>query len=961
MPTVTYTATKDASAINQVGGSFEGWSGWDDHHPVGRFNSGNYDGASFIYFPINFAGMTGITSATLRLTGAKNGSVHCFNTSGTTITIKRMTSDWGEGTDRGENVWSGNESWDWSNRVDAGNTTNDQVSWSRGAISDNVEYSVDITSIVLDWAPTSAGGSGNSNYGILLKNNSTSSADGMDFYTRHVSGKKPELDIVYTTNTAPNAPTSLSPTGGAIVNSLTPTFTGNFSDPNAGDTMSGYQIIVYNDSGGTSVKWDSGTITTSGATSFSKLYSGTTLTGNTTYWWKARTRDTNGSVWGSYSSLQSFKVNTPPPTPTGLSPSNGSTVSTLTPVFSGSSDDADPSDQLAYKSVIVYTDSSGSNVKWSSGDVSASGSTFSLTYSGSALSTGTQYWWKARVRDTNGAYSSYTSLQSFTTYTVGTPTNLSPSNSKVNTLTPTFQGTAAVTMNAFNYVIYQSDGTTQVFDSGTVASSGTAVSHVYGGAPALSFGTKYYWKLRTRDTSNVWSSFSALQPFWTNASPAATQVDPPNNGFVTTLTPVFTTDYSDADQANGFSDDPTNYTVEVSRVSDSVVMHTLSKSSGLSTTSNTVQRAAEGTALSFDVQYRWRARFTDSSGAANATGNYTGYFIFKPTQAPTISSFVVQAADLTTGEINKPNPTLTWSFSGSGGKAQKTKRLRVYLTSDSSLVYDSGVVNSSTASIQVPVGYLSNSIQYDFKLDTTDTEDVPSAQSSVTYTATWSPPPAITGFSVTADDETGRMIVEWDVSTLSEADFNRYTVYRQRVDTETSYTQIADVTSQSVTSYDDFEASLGVTYNYYITQWKTIAGDSPLEGPVSDIVQVSLTTDSWFIISTTDPLNLSLTLAVSSETHTAPFQEETFEPFGRSRKVIVRSGRFGNEGEIEFFWLASERSASELILDRILSTREPVYLKSPFGDNFRATLRAPQKTYMNGGHMTARVPFVEVA
>lgn len=940
MPTVTFNCTKDASALSP----YQGWSGWDDHHPVGTSPSGNLY-ASFLYFPINFAGMTSITSATLKMYGAEVAFVtHLSHTSASELRIRRMTSSWGEGTDRGENLWSTGETWDYTNRANA-YTTAGQVFVNTGPISNNVLYSYDVTDIVTAWAPLAAGGGATTNHGFVLKNASTASADGLEYYSRHVSGKVPQLTIVYVNNTAPAAPTGLLPTGGSVYNSLTPTFTGTFSDTDAGDQLSAVQILAYSDAVGTTLVWDSGTLTASGQT-FSKTC-GVNLAGNTVHSWKARTRDAGGNAWGPYSALQVFTPNTPPPVPTGLSPATNSTVTVLTPAFTGSSDDGDVGDDLNAAQVIVYTDAAGSTVKWDSGSVAASGTTFSVTYAGTALVTATDYWWKARVQDSNLAWSGYTALQKFTSYTVGAPTGLAPANAKVNTLTPTLTATAASTMTSFDITVYASDGVTSIHTV-NVVTGGTAISYVYAGT-ALSWATKYYWKVRSSDIVPVASAYTALQPFWTNSSPSAVQTSPANGAYVSTLTPSFVTNYLDADKSNGFADDPTLYTVEVI---DSVgtVMHTLDDSTGLSGTSNSIARVAEGTALSLGSTYRWRARYTDSSGAANALGAYGGYSSFTPVTLGVVSSFV--CTDLTAGDIDQPDATFTWAYTAT----QSKKRFLVY-DSSSALIFDSGHLVSATLTYTLADGILTNGASYTFGIISTNSYGLPAVEVQVSYDTAWAPPPALESFSATGDEEAGYVKLYWDQTTVDAADFIKYVVYRS-VDAGASWSVIASLTDPAEHFYNDHDAEFGTSYSYKVTQFKDVSGVI-LESADSDIATTSIESDDWWIV-VPDRDDLNMTLIVEDENHESPFQQETFEPFGRTRKVIVRSGILGREGSITFYILAEDRVADIAKLEEILSLNTSVYLKNPFGDTNLVFLNAPKTSYLNGGNVRLQCNYTEV-
>jgi len=952
--TVTYTCSKDASARD---GSV-GWSGWDDHHPCGM-GSAKYK--SFVYFPINFSGMTSIVSATLKLTGHRAGSGnHVYGNasqSGRILLVRRMTSDWGEGTDRGESIWSSNESWNYTNRATA-YTTSGQTSHACTTYGEGVVMSINVLDIVNAWY------SGSNNYGFCLNNNDmTTVGDGLEFYARHVSGKKPELTIVYETNTAPTAPSLSTPTIGAVT-TTSPTFTATMNDADANDKVGSAQVIVYNDAGGTSLKWDSGQVAQSRtATSFSIAYAGTTLSGNTTYYWKARNSDLAGS-WSPYTGLRAFKPNNSPPTPTNVTPTANSTITTLTPTFTGASDDPDPNDQLAYARVVVYNDAGGTSVKWDSGDVSSSGSSFSITCGTTLAPNGVSYWVRAQTADTNGWYSGWSALQKFTTYTAGLPTGLVVKNSsggsavsKTTTLTPYIAFTTPTTMNLYDMIIYNgTTGATHVSLT-NVASSGTTVNYLYA-TTALSWGSKYRVKVRYRDTNNIWSAYSPDETgmtFYTNSAPVATQTSPVNNAVVTTLTPQYTSTFSDADKALGFADAPSSYVVEVSMMySPYTVMHTLTKSAGLTTTSNSTARAAEGTALSLDTWYRWRCYYVDNTGSANATGSYTGYAGFKPSAIPTTSGLAVIANDLTLGYINKGNPTLTWTFSGSGGKSQAKRKMVVKDVNDLS-VYDSGWQTSSSTSFAMPSGKLSNGQDYTFYLYAEDTDTLQADYDSVTYTTTWTPPAVIEGVSATAYDDAGYVKIEWDPS--ADGNYVKYTLYRRSYGAE-DWETYAVITNVNQPFYDDYNTGYGVEYEYMVKQSSLVGADT-VESYPSEVTTGALSSDDWWIVAPNRP-DLTFSIAVTDESHSAPFQEEVFEPFGRNRKVIVRSGILGNEGTVEIYFDLFERKAKEAQLTAILNLTDAVYIKSPFGDYYYSYFGAPTKSYLNGGAMKISLPYTEV-
>src|SRR6478735_6561427 len=210
-------------------------AGASDFNPTGLYGGFLY--RTLLGFSYSFSGMVSITSAVLWMKSSTQNYV-AFG-SDPDMTVRRLSSSWSEGSSVG---LSGSNAVHWGNQP---------------------------------------GVTGSTATGDMTTSESTWDS----------------ITITYTTNTAPNAPTSPTPTGDTVVSGLTPTFSATFSDPDAGDHMANAQVIVYADDG-TTVIWDSGSFAAAGA-SFSKAYAGSALTGNTFYKWKGRTADDDGA-WGAY-------------------------------------------------------------------------------------------------------------------------------------------------------------------------------------------------------------------------------------------------------------------------------------------------------------------------------------------------------------------------------------------------------------------------------------------------------------------------------------------------------------------------------------------------------------------------------------------------------------------------------------------------------------------------------------
>ena len=103
-------------------------------------------------------------------------------------------------------------------------------------------------------------------------------------------------------NTAPNAPTGLSPDGATINKNITQRFSWTFDDPDAGDAQSAYDLR-YREVG--DVTWID---VSGGATEFHDFAGGTFTAGD--WEWQVRTTDNGGEV-GPYSAVEAYTVGAP--------------------------------------------------------------------------------------------------------------------------------------------------------------------------------------------------------------------------------------------------------------------------------------------------------------------------------------------------------------------------------------------------------------------------------------------------------------------------------------------------------------------------------------------------------------------------------------------------------------------------------------------------------------------------
>src|SRR3990167_5042100 len=238
MTVQTRYASKDA--FMGLGDGVSGWNGEDNHLLIGGTDFSNTF-RSCVYFSIDFSPMDSVSEAILTL--VSSGGVHLNQTSApSSVNGYRMTKDWAEGGyNPGEGELAFGMEYSYNNRFDK-YTVNGaaSASWTLGAV--DTEEFIDVTDIVRDWK------NGAQQYGFMLVNTSSeyTSSKGMSFFSRQAGGsRRPRLEITYTSNTAPNAPTIDDPRDGETKHTLVPTFSGTRSDANANDVLTGVQIETY--------------------------------------------------------------------------------------------------------------------------------------------------------------------------------------------------------------------------------------------------------------------------------------------------------------------------------------------------------------------------------------------------------------------------------------------------------------------------------------------------------------------------------------------------------------------------------------------------------------------------------------------------------------------------------------------------------------------------------------------
>ncbi|MDO9579587.1 MAG: hypothetical protein Q7J06_03335, partial [Bacteroidales bacterium] len=233
-----------------------------------------------------------------------------------------------------------------------------------------------------------------------------------------------------------------------------------------------------------------------------------------------------------------FTFNQPPNTPTNSLPINEATAQDLNVGLTGSAYSDPQSDPQTDAGWQVDDDSDFATPVWTrtaglaetTTTVATSTGAFANELAGKTeLDHNTTYYWQVRYSD--GVWSNWSASTTFTTNNIQTPTNQSPANgATLTTLTPLLEADVFVDQQSgHTHVASQwlvddnSDFSSLTYDSGETASAET--SRAVPGGTLTNYST-YYWKVRYKDSSGFWSSYSTSTYFSIQISETAVEVRP---------------------------------------------------------------------------------------------------------------------------------------------------------------------------------------------------------------------------------------------------------------------------------------------------------------------------------------------------------------------------------------------------------------------------------------------------
>ena len=343
MATKTYTANRSSLfASSNLGG------GNDQHLPSGQW--GSYGFKSVCDFPaIDWSDVVKLTSATLRL--RTTGQVHVGFGSSPDVIVRRAASQWTPNSS--SSSADGGSGWGTSPTAYPGPATTGPYITKRCTTVENTAVSIDVTDVVLGWAPPSVeGGLGAGQYGLMLYPAvSGSTGDTIEFYSaKHgTTSYRPALDLVYETDRPPTAPGVGNLTSPVLT--LKPELTATAVDPDQ-DPAEVYDVAVLE---GSTVRYErlaqTAGIAADGIAIAHEVQANLPALVPLT----ARFRTRHLGIWSPYASSASFTIDRLPDTPTWSSPAANVGAGILRPTFTFHGGDPD-GEAITHWSLEVFND-----------------------------------------------------------------------------------------------------------------------------------------------------------------------------------------------------------------------------------------------------------------------------------------------------------------------------------------------------------------------------------------------------------------------------------------------------------------------------------------------------------------------------------------------------------------------------------------------------------------------------
>lgn len=253
------------------------------------------------------------------------------------------------------------------------------------------------------------------------------------------------------------------------------------------------------------------------------------------------------------------------------------------------------------------------------------------------------------------------------------------------------------------------------------------------------------------------------------------------------------------------ADYQTKYQLEISRVSDSVVVY----DSG-AVTSTVSSAVLPANTLSNAIAYRWRVRTYD---VINSVGTWSGYGTFTTAATGTLT-ITYPATDNLAG-LETDDYIVTWTYVQSGGATQAQRQVRVIRTADSAVIIDS-VMQANTVNSYAISG-LESGKEYRIEVSLINTSAIAVPVVSRLLTPLYSEP-MTPELVVSQKDSYIELLVSNPTPTGDRPEVVHNDVYKRvskANSTAADFKRVATISYNA--TYKDYAVKSGASYDYFVT------------------------------------------------------------------------------------------------------------------------------------------------
>ena len=258
------------------------------------------------------------------------------------------------------------------------------------------------------------------------------------------------------------------------------------------------------------------------------------------------------------------------------------------------------------------------------------------------------------------------------------------------------------------------------------------------------------------------------------------------------------------------ADYQTKYQLEISRVSDSVVVY----DSG-AVTSLVPSHTLTANTLANAVNYRWRVRTYDVS---NTAGAWSGYGTFTTAATGTLT-ITAPATDNLAG-IETSSYTVTWNYVQSGGQTQAQMSIRVIRTSDSAVIHSIPMQPLMVTSYKI--NGLESGKEYRIEVSLINSAGITVPVVSRLITPNYSQPMTPT-FDLSPKESYIDIVVVNPTPTGDRPEVVANDIYKRRSKAgavDSDFKRIATVSNSS--TYRDYAVKSGASYDYRVVGRTTL-------------------------------------------------------------------------------------------------------------------------------------------